>query len=73
MKKSRKELKKMPKVQLGVRIEADLATKLEEIAKEEMRSVNNLIEVVLTRYAKTKVNAKEHSSYPQKQPPRQRG
>ncbi len=44
----------MKKVQIGIRIETEVAEKLKEIAKKEMRSVNNLIEIILTKYANLK-------------------
>ncbi len=44
----------MKKIQIGIRIDAKVAEKLKEIAKKEMRSVNNLIEIILTKYANLK-------------------
>jgi predicted transcriptional regulator len=48
----------MPRELLNVRVDTELKKQLQELAKRENRTLSNLVETVLTTYAKREFMAK---------------
>ena len=48
------------KIQFGVRLDEETLTQIKEIAKDENRSLNNLIEYLVKQYIKKKEREKQN-------------